>query len=266
MARFLTEEETKYVLAIDEDDITKDNIIKWFAIQKATKPMFSTNDKFRLPAGKLYNDSEIVTTVGRFIFNTFIIAPFRGNIKYLNIPITKGALEDIEATIAQLVLDNKVPNAWFMDYLNRIQWFGYIGVDFLTPGLSEGLIIPNETVQKRKAELIKQNKDAIAKGDPIVAASMEKELVKLAEKVLENDPGIDLYKSGAKSKFGTHYKAFNIMKGPVLDNATGNYNVCTSSYIDGVDLDEYHAFSDTIVYAAHSRAVGTQKGFCDKLL
>ena len=69
MARFLTEEETKYVLAIDEDDITKDNIIKWFAIQKATKPMFSTNDKFRLPAGKLYNDSEIVTTVGRFIFN-----------------------------------------------------------------------------------------------------------------------------------------------------------------------------------------------------
>lgn len=260
-SRMLTDEETRYVLSITDEQVTKANMIKWFAIQKQTKPMFSPQDKFKLPKGKLHNDTDIITTVGRYVFNVFIVKPFKGTIKYINEPITKGRLEDVEAQIAQMVLDETVPNAWFIDYLNRIQWFGYVGVDFLTPGMSLGVILPNKTVQARKKELLEEHKEELAKGNAIIAGQVEKELVNLAKDVLKDDPAIDLYNSGAKSKFATHYKAFNIMKGPVKDNSQADkYNVCTSDYMDGVDLKEYHNFGDTIVYAAYSRAVGTQKG------
>ena len=260
LARFLMEEEINYLLKLTDDDVTKSNMIRWFAIQRKTQPMFSPQDKFRLPKGKLHNDTDIITSVGKYIFNLFIISPFQGKINYVNEPITKKRLEDLEAQISQLVLDEIIPCDWFIDYLNRIQWFGYIGVDFITPALTEGLIIPNEVVKKRKEELIKQNKAAIEAGDAKVATAMEGELMDLAKKVLKDDPGIDLYNSGAKSKLGTHYKAFSGMQGAVLDNATGKYNVCVSNYMDGIDKKEYAAFGDTIVYAAYSRAVGTEKG------
>ena len=260
MGRFLNEEETKYVLSIKEDDITKQNLIKWFAIQKNTKPMFMQNDTFKLPANKLYNPTDTVTTVGSYIFNVFIVAPFKGAVPYINDTVNKGVLGGLESTLARLILDQKVSTEAFMDYLNRVQWLGYVVTDFMTPGMSEGIIIPNEAIQKRKAELLEKNKEALSKGDAVVAAQIEKELVDMSEKILATEDGYDIYKSKAKSSFGTHYKAFNIMKGPVKDNATGKYNICTSSYIDGVSLDEYHAFADTIVFAAHSRAVGTQDG------
>ena len=80
--------------------------------------------------------------------------------------------------------------------------------------------MPNPIVQKRKAELIEQNKEEIAKGNATVATEMEAELVKLAKETLKDDSSIDLYNSGAKSKFATHYKAFSIMKGAVIILAT----------------------------------------------
>ena len=50
------------------------------------------------------------------------------------------------------------------------------------------------------------------------------------------------------------------MKGAIKDNDTGKYNISTSMYMDVFKKGDYHYFGDTIVYAAYSRAVGTQKG------
>ena len=108
--RFLNDEETRQILRITEDDITKENLIKWFAIQKTIKPMFNPQDKFRLPAGKLHNKEEIITTIGRYLFNVFIINPFQGHLEYVNKPVNKGCLEDIEAAISEMVLDGKIPS------------------------------------------------------------------------------------------------------------------------------------------------------------
>ena len=41
----------------------------------------------------------------------------------------------------------------------------------------------------------------------------------------------------------------------VTEEFLDKYNVCTSEYMSGVKVDEYAAFADTIVFAAHSRAV-----------
>lgn len=258
--KFISEEEKKYLFNLKEEDITKQKLIELFAYRTNTEPLFSPQDKFRLYKGQLCNKEDIDTTVGRYIFNLFIISPFNGIVEYINEPITAGRLGKLEDDLSQLLLDKEITVESMIDYLNRIQWFGYVSTDFIVPGLSLEIIMPNKKVMKRKQELIEQNKKALESGDSIVATQMEEELVNLAKQELKDDPSMDLYNSGSGHKFGTHYKNFNIMKGAMLDNATGKYNISTSAYMDGVDKKDYHYFGDTIVYAAYSRACSTQQG------
>jgi hypothetical protein len=259
--RRLTEEEVKYVLSIKEEQVVKDLMVELFAYGKSRKPKFNTNDRFRMPAGTMGSKEAMDTTVGRYIFNLFIISPhFQDVVGYINDPITSGKLNEIEDQLSELIMDKKVPPEHFIDYLNRIQWIGYALNDFLSPSMSEAVIIPNKKVAARKKELMKKHKEAISSGDPIVATQIEEDLIKLAKSELKGDPSMDLYDSGAKHKFGNHYKSLDIMKGAIRDNSTGQYNVSMTNYMDGIEKNEYHNYGDTIVYAAHSRAIGTQKG------
>ena len=257
--RYISESEIKEIFSLKESDVTKELLVKYFAFTEEGR-RFSPQDRFKLPANKLYNKTEIETTVGRYITNLFLLAPFNGKIEYINEPFTSGRVDDLEDHLSQLLLDKIIPIEQMIDYLNRIQWFGYVSTDFIVPGLSLEMIIPNKVVMKRKEELIKKNKKELEAGNPIVATQMEEELLKLAKEQLKDDPSMDLYTSGSGHKFGTHYKNFSIMKGAMKDNATGKYHVSTSMYTDGVTKDDYHLFGDAIVFAAYSRAVGTQKG------
>ena len=218
--RYLTEEEIKEVFSLKESDITKDLLVKYFAFTEDGRK-FSPQDKFKLPANTLYNKSELDTTVGRYVTNLFLLAPFNGNVEYINEPLTADRVDGLEDHLSQLILDRVITVEQMIDYLNRVQWFSYVSTDFIVPGLSLEMIIPNKVVTKRKEELIKQNKKAIEAGDPIVATQMEEELLELAKKELKDDPSMDLYTSGSGHKFGTHYKNFCIMKGAMKDNATG---------------------------------------------
>ena len=257
--RYLTDAEIKEALSLKESDVTKELLVRYFAFTEDGRK-FSPQDKFKLPANTLYNKTDIDTTIGRYITNLFLLAPFNGRIEYINEPFTSGRLDELEDQLSQLLLDKIIPIEQMIDYLNRVQWFGYVSTDFIVPGLSLEIILPNKVVMKRKEELIKKNKKAIDAGDPIIATQMEEELLKLAKEQLKDDPSMDLYTSGSGHKFGTHYKNFSIMKGAMKDNATGKYHVSTSMYTDGVTKDDYHLFGDAIVFAAYSRAVGTQKG------
>lgn len=260
MAIRISDQDVSYLLGLKEDDVTKKLLIDLFAHGTQKKPRFNPNDKFRLEKGKLGNAETIDTTVGRYIFNLFIISPhFSDFLGYVNEPITGGKLDDIENQLSEYLLDGTLNAEFFIDYLNRIQWFGYVMTDFMIPSMSLNVIMGNKKVQQKKAELIKKHKESIINGDPIVATQMEEELIKVAKEELKDDPSMDLYVSGM-SKFGNHYKSFNIMKGAIRDNSTGKYNVSTSNYMDGIEKDEYHNYGDTIVYAAFSRAISTQKG------
>lgn len=261
MAR-LGSEDVSYLMSLKEKDVTKKLLIDFFAHGKNKKPRFNTNDKFILPAGsKMMNKEPIDTTVGRYIFNLFIISPsFLPFIGYQNIIVDSGAINALEDNLSEYLLDKKIKPEDYIDYLNRIQWLGNSPTDFLVPSMSLTAILPNKEVIRKRDELVKQHKEALEKGDPIVATQIEKELVKIAEEGLKGDPSYDLYRSGANGKVGNQYKQTNIMKGAIRDNATGGYNVATTNYMEGIDKRDYHYFGDTIVYAAHSRAVGTQKG------
>jgi hypothetical protein len=256
----ISDKDRDYLFSLKESDVTKKLLINLFAYGTQKKPRFNPNDKVKLPKGKLGNKEDIDTTVGRYIFNLFIISPhFSDYLGYINKAVDGGVLDDIENQLSEYLLDKSLNPEFFIDYLNRIQWLGYIMTDFIVPSMSLNVIMPNRKVEARKKELMRQHKEALSKGDPIIATQIEEELIKLAKGELNGDPAMDLYVSGI-SKFGNHYKSFNIMKGAIRDNSTGNYNVSMTNYMDGIQKDEYHYYGDTIVYAAHSRAIGTQKG------
>ena len=263
MSRFLNDKETEFVLNLKPEDITKTFMIENFADTAKGKSRFETNDKIIIPANNKYfkNKEKISTTIGRYIYNIFILYPdFIPFIGYQNYTITKDTLKDLEKKLVELLLDEKVDSKQFITYLNKTQWLGFGNYDFLAPSLNLEIIKSNKNITKRKNELFNQFKEEIENGDVIVGGKIEAELIDMAKKELKDNPAYELFDSGANATLDNNYKALTIMKGPLQDNATGKYHICTSNYMDGVKKEEQPYFADSLVLAAYSRAVGTQTG------
>jgi hypothetical protein len=258
----LKESDVKYLLSIKSDDIDKKLIISLFANKKKSNARFKPNDKFILPAGNFKLKENITTTVGRYIFNRFIIEPdFLDIFGYVNETITGGKLGDIESVLSQSLMDDKITVDAFGTYLNKIQWLGFSFTDMFSPSLSYSTVVPLEKVNKRKEELLKEHEEDLKTGDvAVIGAKIEAELIDLAKQELKGNPSMDMYDSGARGKFSNHYKNQAIMRGPVLDTSTGKFKLAESNYADGVKKEEFNIFADMITDAAYNVAVGTQMG------
>lgn len=89
----LNSEELTILLSIKKDDITLDKLKELFAFKQNSNPLFNPNDTFTLKKNLVYNDKDEKTTVGRYIFNKFILDDKIGPlIKYMNYPMDGGAI------------------------------------------------------------------------------------------------------------------------------------------------------------------------------
>lgn len=258
----VSEKDLQELLALKPDDISKTLFINYFAYTKKGNPRFKPNDKMVIPKGYMNLKEDTTTTVGRFIFNKFIIEKhFIKHVGYKNKTFTAGDVEDLEQELSELLLDEKITPDMYIEYLNKIQWLGFTNCDFMTPSMSYSTTVPLPKVMKRKQELLKEYKDDIENGNAAIAgAKIEAELLDLAKEELKDDPAMDLYRSGSRGKFGNHYKNFSIMRGPVKDNSTGRFRLAESNYVEGIKKEEYSMFGDMIVEGAYNRAVGTRTG------
>ena len=257
----LNEKDVQELLALKPSDIGKDLFLNYFAYTKKGNPRFKLNDKFILPKANMGLKEDITTTVGRYIFNKFIIEPnFLDLIGYRNYTFDSGKFGALEGELSEALLNDKITAKQFGDYLNRVQWLGFTFSEVVSPSMSYNVFVPLDKVDKRKEELFKQYEKELAEGDAIVGAKIEQELLSIAKQELAGDPSMDLYNSGARAKFGNHYKNQAIMRGPIKDNATGKFRVATSNYADGIKKEEFNIFGDMITDGAYNRAVGTQQG------
>lgn len=258
----LNQKDVQELLDLKPSDITRSLMLSYFANTKKSNARFKPNDKFILPKGTMGVKENTTTTVGRYIFNKFIIEPnFMDLLGYRNYTFTGKELEKMEAELAQALMDDNTTTEHYIDYLNRVQWFGFSFTEIVSPSLSYKTMVPLESVNKRRDELLKEYEEDINNGNAAIAgAKMEEELIKLAKEELKGDHGMDLYDSGARGKFDNHYKNQSIMRGPIVDNATGKFKVATSNYYDGIKKEEYNMFADMITDGAYNRAVGTQQG------
>ena len=260
LSRKLTEEETKELLTLDSDNITKSILIGYFAYTTKGKPRFLPGDLLCVPKDKFNTSGPINTTIGRYIFNLFLLHKFISvkQIGFINEPVTKGVYEKTNDKLSELLLIKKIDVKDYIDYLNRIEWLGYGCNDFMSPSPSFEIINPNKDVIRKRDQMIKENKSEIDKGNEIVTTKVEKELVEYAREKLDKEPSFDLYKSGAKMSFENNYKCSAIMKGAVKNNVTGKYHIITNNYVEGVKVKDYSAFADTLVDSAYNVAINTK--------
>lgn len=262
LPRALSEEEINSLYVLEPNDVTKKLLIKYFAKTLKDQPRYKVNDFFTLPKGKLGNDKDEMTTIGRYIFNLFVLKPtllkYTG---YINKPLTDSVIDkEIDKKVSDKLLRGDIKPEVFIDYLNRIQWLAFTPTDFIIPGMAFEFVAPNKKIMKERDRLIAENREEFEGGNEMVGAKIEKQLDKFAKETLDSHPSMNLFKSGSKPSFGNNYKSNNIMKGPVVDNSTGKFHNISSCYGEGIKIKDFANMADTIVYAAHSRAIGTQDG------
>ena len=262
----ISDQDKKYLLSLRPEDITYELGMQLFAdhVKKVdgqiieVKSRFEPHDYFRLDAGEYINKETIITTVGSFIFNKFIIEPrFAEYLGYNNEVINSDGLKDLENKLSKLLLEDKITTTDFADYLDRIQWLGMQFHEPLAASFTMRGLKPVPKVIKRRDELIKQNKEALEKGDVMVMSAIEKELVELAKAEISDDPSMDLYYSGARGSIPNNYKQLSIVKGPVFNKTIGKYQFIQNSFFEGLRKEDIAAAGTNVINGQYPKSCGT---------
>lgn len=263
--RRLNKEERDYILSIKREDITYDLLKSLFAFVHNEETgedefKFLPNDRFILNKDTLYNSTQLDTTVGKYIFNLFILSPkVLSLVGYHNEPISKKGFGRLQNEIARLLLEDKINSDEVMDYIDRCQWLGFRISRFMLPSATQQLLIPDKEIEDKKKELLEKYKKAIENNDVVGVAKLEKELVEFSKVINQSIPDMILYDSGA-ANYGNVYKNTSLMRGIIKNSGTGEVITSTSSLADGIKPDEMPMYADLMVQASSSRAIGTREG------
>ena len=212
-------------------------------------------------------DGSVDTTAGRYVMNLFLFASedFRSSFPYVNEPLSKKGLRNVEDKAAELLVEGSVSSQSYMDWIDRLHWLAFSTVSFLGPSLDISIL---KTLPSTKAVLDRRLK-GMENGDSLDEAGMkkvqdaEKEALEAARSALrkQDTPGMQLYDSGAAGSFETNYKNTSVMRGAIASVSDPNaLRLSKSNLNDGYQEDEMHMYGDIMVQAMFSRAVGTQDG------
>lgn len=272
----ISKADKQFLLSLKPEDLTFDMLVDLFGntvsgdgdISKEKSSRFNTTDEMELTPAEYFVKEPTLTTVGRFIYNKYIIerVGFQDILGYVNIPLTAGNSSKNEALISKALIEDKITISQMYDYIDYRDNLGMQLHSVIATSFTPKTITTPPSVQKRKKELFKQYDKELSAGDIVTSEKIEKELVGMAKKELAGDPGLDLYDSEARGNFG-NYKNMNIFKGATMNNMTGQYEIVRSSFMDGIKKEDIPSFGNAVVAGAYPKAVGTQEsGYLAKQL
>jgi hypothetical protein len=236
-----------------------------------SKKTVNPYDIISIPAGSITingktNINSFTTTVGIWIYNKLVLEPTVINVTgYISNTLTEGEYLSINKKIAYAILEDRLT---VPDYKRYIEYNEFMMpfASIISPNDSEELITLSSKLEATKNRLVKENKEAIAKGDVFVANKMEKELINKSMEILKDNEAMDSYMSGARGNINNHLKNTYMMKGATKDPLTGEFKVTTSNYADGISGEEYHIIANSMVEGAYARGNKTQiGGYIEKL-
>lgn len=265
--RKLTDEEKKYFISLKKEDMTYTNFVKWFG--KTTNTL---NKKEVIPAKFNVCDTltltheeyplvpkgeTIETTVGRLVYNKMMIESlgFDSFMSYDNNVMGKSGFKKFESKVAAALQNDVINTHQMMNYINTRDWFGLQFHTTITSSFTPNTTKIPPSVKALKEKLLKENQDAIAKGDVRVVEKIEKELISATMKELKDDIGMDLYTSGARGSVDNHLKNMYLMRGAVQNPYTKEYEIITNSLCDGLAKKDIATHSNVIVSGSFPKAV-----------
>lgn len=260
----LSEQEVKELIN-NTHVINKSYLTECFAFTKNTKPKYSPQDYFVLPANHLYNSTAVTTTVGRYIFNKLILDEKLGKlIGYLNEPMGKKGIGKLQNKVAKLFLDDKIDAVDMRNFLDKINWLGFSISRYMNASLSADFVITNPKISEQKEKLLSKNEKEIENGNMKVVADIEKELLDDAREIYKDEPSMQIYNSGCRGSFDNNYKNTSIMRGVVKDFADPSKVFVSKTNLDeGIKPEEFKYYCDMSISGSFGRAVETQdKIYC----
>ena len=262
----LPDHEKKFLLGLKPEDITFELLLELFADKskvvngkvQVIPSRIKTSDEFVLEKGEYFNTEKVTTNAGLFIYNKLIVErELQKVLGYVNEPINSSVLGKIEEKLSKALLNDEITVDAMVNYLNRTQWLSKQFHSVISGSFTMNTLKPSPKVMKLRNKLLKENADKIAEGDVITAIKIEKELLKAADEELSDDPGLDLYKSGARGSFGNNFKNISVMKGPVFNPTTGEFDIVTSNFMEGIRKEELPVYGNAIITGAYPKAIGT---------
>lgn len=221
--------------------------------------------------GNKKNKKRQLTTVGLFIFNRFAIEEDLFELfGYINHEINKKYFNSkIIETLKYALIEDEITTNQLGNFLLKMQKImPYVAI--LSPNLSMDLLTIGSTIEPKKQKLLKENKEEVEKGNPVVVANIEKQLIDEAKEILKGDPVLDIYDSGAKSSYTNDFKNMYIMNGCIKDpdpKAKQPYKVATSNWMNGVSREDYVTLCMSLAAGPYARARKTQYGgYWEKLI
>lgn len=266
-------DEINYLCSLKENDITTTLIMELFADFKK-RQKYNPYDIITVPIGmyggpvpnsktEKRNKNAFVTTVGRLIFNKYFIESepeLLAFIGYKNENVSGKVFGKLFDDIGYAVMEDEISMDVYKKFCKKGQKFmPYVSI--LSPNHSDNMLTITKKLNVRKAKLLKENKEAIDNGDVMILDKISKELLDYAEELMQGDPAMDMFDSGAGGSFGNNFKNIFVMRGSVQDpDPRKSYNIITSNYLDGISKEEYSRIANTLAAGPYSRSKKTELG------
>ncbi len=255
------------LINLKEDDITYSYITELFGDFNG-KVRFNPYDEVIIPPGSYGPEGKklnktIYTTVGIWIFNKYFIEQDLYDLfGYINETIDDDKFSELNTKLSYALCEDKITIEQLEKYVLKGQKFQPFST-ILCPGFTEKMLFCTEEINKKKKELVKKYEKEIAEGDVVIVSKIEQELLDFAKEYLKDDPGLDLFNSGARGSFGNNFKNLFVMKGAIANSdpkSPNEYDIALSNYMSGMDKKEYNLFSSSLSAGPYYRAKKTEVG------
>lgn len=267
----ISDNDKAWLLSLTPEDLTWEMFVSIFANKCSNtgklgktgvaKSRFEPTDTFDLLPGEYFVKEKTTTTVGKFIYNKYIIegAGLKDAIGYVNDEMTSKNIKKLETKLAEALLDGKITAKECSKYIDRRELLGQQLHSIICPSFNVDIVKTLPSVENEKKRLLKENKKAVDEGNIQVISDIEKSLINKAKSALSDNPSIDLYNSGARGSFENNYKNMNIMKGPVYNTAKGKYDLVEDCFTGGYGKEQIPSLANATVASQYPKSVGTQE-------
>jgi hypothetical protein len=262
--RQLTFSEAQEFLNLKREDLTATLLRSWFAANKnQDDPKYQTYDKIVLPKDHphCFNETEIVTTLGRFLFNFFALPDvYLKKHGYVNETIDGGKIGDIESKMASMLLNDEITVQEYGKYFDNAEWMLMGMAYYLAPSVNYAMNVAPKEIINHRNELFEKYAKEVKAGDSNVGELIEKSVVDKAKDYMKNsgNDAFDLFNSGEFKM--QNYKKTSLMAGMIENPYSHKLSILKSNYTEGIQKDEYVNFPLISLLGGYSRGVETANG------
>lgn len=239
----------------------KSLIMDWFA-DFGDGPRFNPYDEIDIPkdsyGSKKRNKNKFHTTIGLWVFNKIFIEPMSDVLGYINEPVTKDVYNSINQKLSYALLEERITIEQLKEFIIQTQIL--MGcASAICPSHTMDMLLFTNKAETKKKQLEKEYAEGLKAGDLSAMKAIEDGLIDYAKEELKDTEAVDMYNSGARSSWGNNFKNMYLVKGPAK-LTDGSYHYIHSSYISGLDKEDFAATNDAAVGGPYSRSRETQVG------